>query len=290
MEHSTTTTTALTTTTVATAIAVAIAVAVAIGAVLTWTVVPPAMRVSAALLMSGIVFGSFSPPALSLVANSGEGMWIRARIAVASAINLVLLAMWREQDVVGRGQRSDGTKTMAGGGDGDGGDGFARSVLEWTRGLPTKLAASAGEAVKKPIVVRRGGVVTSSDGGDPDRDKILAESRARMLRASARDAAMKQLQMQRDAASSAGSRLLLMPLVLGAAAIVPIVMASRLMTKGDAEGFDGEEQITRQNVVKALAKALAISTVGIALVAWSISRGGFVAAWVCSIAVLLIAI
>ena len=122
------------------------------------------------------------------------------------------------------------------------------------------------------------------------RDKILAESRARMLRASARDAAMKQLQMQRDAASSAGSRLLIMPLVLGAAAIVPIVMASRLMTKGDAEGFDGEEQITRQHVVKALAKALAISTVGIALVAWSISRGGFVAAWVCSIAVLLIAI
>lgn len=257
----------------AVAVAAAVAAAVASAVALLFAVVPRATRVSAALLMTGIVFASFAPRGSA---------WTRARASVAAAINLILLALWRDSDAHGRARtRVDAAedkedKTMSGGGGGDG------DVLGWTRGLPKTLRSPrAPTPSAKPRALRYD---FSTDAPDPE---YLA-ARKRALESAARDSALKRLDAAASKDASIGYRMLLMPLVIGAAAIVPIVIASRMLA---AEGFaEGDADADADAEAKArLVKALLVSIAASALAAVLVRTGHFVLAWVLCVSLLAIA-
>lgn len=258
----------------AVAVAAAVAAAVASAVALLFAVVPRATRVSAALLMTGIVFASFAPRGSA---------WTRARASVAAAINLILLALWRDSDAHGRARtrvdaaESKEDKTMSGGG----GDG---DVLGWTRGLPKTLRSPLGAAPTPSAKPRALRYDFSTDAPDPE---YLA-ARKRALESAARDSALKRLDAAASKDASIGYRMLLMPLVIGAAAIVPIVIASRMLA---AEGFaEGDADADADAEAKArLVKALLVSIAASALAAVLVRTGHFVLAWVLCVSLLAIA-
>jgi hypothetical protein len=265
----------------------AIVVALAFGACVTWMIVPPPLRSSAALLLSGVVFASFAED-LRALSSLPSDVVRRVQIAIAGAINVALLIMWRKQDMPGSSIRDAAMPFFRGGGGGDDDDktdhafdGFASEgggAMAWIGTLPSSSTPPSSGAKKN-----RMGLPT--DTADPEREKMLSEARVRTLRASARSAAMKTLQIKHDGASSAGSRLLFMPFVLGTAAIVPIVIASRFY--GKHEGFAEEEDAeptTRWRLAVSLVRAAAI----VVLVAWAIARGYFVVGWALTIALLAV--
>ena len=266
----------------------AIVVALAFGACVTWMIVPPPLRASAALLLGGVVFASFAED-LRALSSLPSDVVRRVQIAIAGAINVVLLVMWRKQDLALPVSLIRGAAMpffRGGGGDDDDTpdeafDGFASEgggAMAWIGTLPSSSSPSSSGAKKNRMVL-------PTDTADPEREKMLTEARVRTMRASARSAAMKTLQIKRDGASAAGSRLLFMPFVLGTAAIVPIVIASRFY--GKHEGFETEEDAeptTRARLAVSLLRAAA----SVVLVAWAIARGYFVVGWALAIALLAV--
>jgi hypothetical protein len=286
--------------------AVTLLVAVAAAAFLLFAAVPEAVRGTTSLLMAGSVFAAFA---------SREGFfWTRVRVAVASAMNLALLTLWNASDASDADAKKHGPRGWRAGGGGDGdGDGdddaafresSASSVLLWTRGLPASLSQSTYVDRKVGRIASRHGDRETDTDADPERDRQLAQARSRMMRASAREAALLQMESAKSKESAIGGRILMMPIVLGAAAIVPIVIASRMLgrpgggpTAAD-EGFFAEDEKTdasgQQTAEESsrrrwrLAKALLVSIAATALIAAMIRRGDLVLSWVLTVALLVL--
>ena len=284
--------------------------AVAAGACAVSLVPDASQRTVAAVLVATVLAATLTPDvaralgeALSRDARTGRdrAAYVAPRLqaALIGALGVALLAAWQSRlaFVATTAATAAATAdypavphTFMGGGGVNGGS-------QWFNKLPG--SANDDERIAGHARRRHGPPPAHAAGGDASSpDPEIAMANARIRKTAAREAHVIQLERRLDQASTGSNVLLGMPLLLAAAAVVPIVIASRMSAPppapterfvdsegadaGAAESEDGDDR----HAMRTLAIHCAVAFVGIVVVAvlMSLDRPMPLTAWLLAVA------